>query len=102
MADTDLSKIDGLIMENPKLIEEIKKLGQEKEKKEDVKESVETVSDAEIQETIAVPASVEKNAGASKRKNLLYALKPYVSKERQRAIESMISFSDILDVFKER
>ena len=43
MADTDLSKIVGLIMENPKLIEEIKKLGQEKEKKEDVKESVETM-----------------------------------------------------------
>ncbi len=96
MAEADLSKIVSLIMENPKLIEEIKSLAEEK-----------TASEPAAAETAAEPAkepeAVETFAPQKiRRRDLLCALKPYVSEERSRAIDSMLSISDILDMMKAR
>ncbi len=109
MAETDLSKIVNLIMENPKLIEEIKNLSAEKGEKENTepdKEELPTVNDKS--ESVAAPAVTYENMGAAvginriRRKDLLLALKPYVSEERGRAIDSMMSIADILEMMRSK
>lgn len=109
MAEADLSKIVNLIMENPKLIEEIKNLGADKAQTEEpasVTEDVpipekETAAEADNKVTYE---SVSSNLGANRirRKDLLLALKPYVSEERGRAIDSMMSIADILDMMRSK
>ncbi len=94
--DNDISKIVSLIMENPQLIDQIKTLADKKDG--------ENAENAEIQDTKAlgdtVPAVTYKSEddGRSRRKKLLYALKPYLSEERARAIDSMMNISDILEI----
>ncbi len=98
MADADLSRIVSLIMENPKLIEEIKGLA-EKDEGDEAAAAPPTATESEE------PASTyaQSESGAKiKRRELLSALKPYVSPERSRAIDSMISISEILDMMKTR
>jgi hypothetical protein len=106
MAEPDISKIISLIMENPKLIEEIKSLGKEKTESE---ASIEENKSAEEKETPALSenteiaqASASINPNKLRRKDLLCALKPYVSEERGRAIDSMMSIADILDMMRTR
>ena len=96
MAETDLSKIVSLIMENPKLIEEIRSLGEKGESKSEVSEI------NKIEENKDAPPLIAEadKSSASKRKALLAAIKPYLSKERGRAIDSMISISEILDMMR--
>lgn len=98
-ATPDLSKIVGLIMENPRLIDEISSL---------VKKS-ENENPEPIKEDVAQPDAHTVNSSsdglkerAARRTHLLGALKPYVSKERARAIDTMISISEMLDVMKVR
>lgn len=104
MAESDLSKIVNLIMENPALIEQIKQLGA----------SSETANEAPAQKTIPEPPEEsggtqeglatyqEKPQGNSKRRELLYAIKPYLSNERGKAIETILSIADIIDMMKTR
>lgn len=103
MAETDLSKIVNLIMQNPELIEQIKKLSEGNEE--------ESVEAPVTEERTAAPPPVEKEVSASteirddgkiRRRELLSALKPYVSKERGRAIDSMMSIADVLDVMRSK
>ena len=103
MAETDLSKIVNLIMQNPELIEQIKKLSEGSE--------AQNVENPVTEETEATPPPVEKEVNTSaeikdngkiRRRELLSALKPYVSKERGRAIDSMISIADVLDVMRSK
>ena len=102
MAEAELSKIVGLIMENPELIEKIKNLMSEGDKKD--YDEIEPVSQTEVK--VAEPEPEKKHRSdtseAKRRHELLCALKPYVSKDRQRAIDTMLSFSDVLQVFKEK
>ena len=101
MSDTDLSRIIGLIMENPKLIEEINNLAsQEPEKEqEEIAEENQIAEDTVI--TNAQPAvSLSENTSRTKRRELLCALKPYVSEGRAKAIDSMMSIADILDMMR--
>lgn len=91
MAEADLSKIVSLIMENPKIIEEIRGLSEKADIKE-AKEFEERTAPAEIRRV--------ENESATKRKALLSAIKPYVSKERGQAIDSMISIAEILDMMR--
>ena len=106
MADTDLSRIVGLIMENPKLIEEIKAIAnQERGEKEaeklpeaeDITNAEQTAEAAKILEE----SPPQKRGARARRGELLRALKPYVSSERSKAIESMISITEILDMMRE-
>lgn len=102
MSDTDLSRIVGLIMENPKLIEEIKALGA-KDSKEDEKDAAESeaaVIASDTKPTAEVSAVETENAGRVKRRELLSALKPYVSENRAKAIDSIMSIADIIDMMR--
>ena len=104
MAENDLGKIVNLIMQNPELIEQIKKLG-EKDNNDggsaSADESVNDVAEAEEKEEIPTVAQT-KQTERSRRRELLCALKPYVSEERGRAIDSMMSIADILDVMRSK
>lgn len=107
MAEQDLSRIVSLIMENPDLIAQIKSLGEshtaseEKQSTEPTKDS-KSISEPKTENTSA--DSEKRTAGIEKqrRKELLCALKPYVSEKRSHAIDSMISIADILDMMKSR
>ena len=109
MSDTpDLGKIVSLIMENPDLIARIQDLAKRDEAKE-------TVSPADIESesvnapNTAVEASDTVEASRptvintrEKRNRLLCAMKPYLSSERAKAIDSMMSVAEILDMMKPR
>lgn len=90
----DLGKIVGLIMENPALIEQISALANtNSEAKGEEKEATAEKTSADTYPT--VDAKTE-------RAKLLGALKPYVSSERAKAIDSVITIADILDVMRSR
>ena len=94
----DIARIISVIMENPKLIEEISKMASG-EQAADTSPEPPTPEPVEEVEVSAPPAREH----APRRKNrgdLLTALKPYVSKERAQAIDSMLSVVEILDVMK--
>lgn len=107
MAEADLSKIVNLIMENPKLIEEIKNLASQKSgtAEEPVSEIVPDTPDTQSEESESVTASTYKSANEQtreRRNGLLAALKPYLSEKRSQAIDSMMSIADIIDVVRSR
>ena len=99
MAEADLSKIVSLIMENPALIEQIRELT-----KADGEKTAETAVESHEEETPAVSAPVikEENPSRIRRRELLSALKPYLSQTRAGAIDSMMSIAEILEVMKTR
>ena len=99
----DLSKVIGLIMENPQLIEQISKLA--KQNGEYVTEPTSTENQqTEVKTSVeqSIPTYAPRNSSKESRTQLLSALKPYVSQERAKAIDSMISIADILDMMKAR
>lgn len=105
MAEADLSKIINLIMENPTLIEQIKGLAA-KSDEEKLTVAEENPPEVESKTDYTPPSAAtyeEANTHPrSRRKNLLYAIKPYLSSERGKAIETMLSIADILDMIKTR
>ena len=97
-ATPDLSRIVGLIMQNPELIEQISSLAKESSKEEDN----EVLEDKREKEVNEIPASVDientRDDSRRRRRELLLAIKPYLSENRRTAIDSMSSILDILDV----
>ena len=109
MAQPDLSKIVSIIMENPKLVEEIKDMVSKSETQdseiEEKNELSETAQEKEALEKAAqatYKSASPTSSHATRRNELLRAMQPYVSKERSRAIESMITIADLLMAFKEK
>ena len=109
MAQPDLSKIVSIIMENPKLVEEIREMVSRSEGADTSEEKSPDVT----QENTADEASANSpeptyqgtsrmGSQTSRRNELLRAMQPYVSKERSKAIESMITIADLLLAFKEK
>ncbi len=99
----DISKVVNLIMENPELIASIKSiLGKEKaEAAESNDESEAAEKEAKEAEVIATVAEPEPKTDTRGRRNaLLRALKPYVSGERAKAIDTMMSLADVMDIIK--
>ena len=104
----DIARIISLIMENPKLIEEISRMAQGDgdgdttvsvaPNKSEAEYSVKPSESTDAVETSAPPK--EKVTPRRNRGELLCALKPYVSRERAQAIDSMLSIVEILDVMK--
>ena len=94
----DLSRIVSLIMENPGLIEEISALAKKSEDEEAPPE--ENVQATE--KTVAEPTYTQRDSRGSRerRSQLLSALKPYLSSERQKAIDSMMTFADVFDTMR--
>ena len=103
MSDNDLSKIIGLIMENPKLIEEIKNLASKDKSEEEAVIITENQASTEdpIQASVEPTFAPSESLNRKKRRELLFALKPYVSEGRSKAIDSMMSIADILDMMRE-
>lgn len=90
MAEADLGKIVGMIMENPELVEKIKALASEnstetQEKKLETSEPV-----------------LNFTTGGSHRQELLHALGGFLSPERRRTLESMSSVLEILDTMRSK
>lgn len=90
----DISRVVSLIMENPQLIEQISALA---------KQDHGNKPEEKPEEAKPVASDTYTNVSArGERARLLGALKPYVSSERAKAIDSVISIADILDVMRSR
>lgn len=105
MAEPDVSKIIELIMKNPQLISEIKELADKDKQEVTAVAKAEEPPDSPRESTQEKePKNTEEygtgDIGKKRRSELLRALKPYVSNERQKAIESMVSIADILDMMR--
>ena len=102
MADNtpDISRIVKLIMDNPALIEQIgammKSDGDAKKKPETEENEIEATRDAVA--TPALPSQEDRKA--KNRRDLLYALKPYLSEKRNSAIDSMLSVAEVFSMLK--
>ncbi len=114
----DLSGIVNLILSNPKLIEEIREMANRKNDTSDMTTAAPQTPDAPpaeraaestddraekgddgVSESTAVFAAGAK-AHRESRARLFSALKPYLSEERRRAVDSMQQIADLIDVFK--
>jgi hypothetical protein len=99
MSETpDLGKIVSLIMENPDLISRIQELAKGEDTKATpppAKEVIETTAPIEISSTATIDSK-------EKRNRLLGAMKPYLSSDRAKAIDSVMSVVEILDMMKPR
>lgn len=113
----DLSRIVNLILENPKLIEEVAALARSDAEEENAAaaekpaahaeeegESAEaaTTSGEERTETLSPvpPTKTPPSHGKETRNRLIAALKPYLSENRRRAVDSMLGLYDLFDIFK--
>lgn len=95
----DIGKIVGIIMENPQIIEQISALAKQSDAPKVTEEAVAPPQeDTKPVQTVSVPQTV----GRGERARLLGALKPYVSSERAKAIDSMMSIADILEMMRSR
>ena len=97
--DGDISRIISLIMENPDIIEKIKSLSAKGE------ESGATLADGkepqEAPESTPV-ATYSESEPKLRRRELLCALKPYLSSERAKAIDSMLSIGEIIEIARKK
>lgn len=106
----DIGRVVSLIMENPELIRQIQSLAKQENTSDESpvvlqeqNESVEPLPQTEpTSQTSSQPTYAEASYHRSNRAQLLGALKPYVSKERAKAIDSMISIADVLEMMKTR
>ena len=94
MAETpDLSKIVGLIMEHPEIVGQISSLLSGGEEAASVPVIESKAPDQRINTEI-------KSGKKSDRARLLGAMKPYLSESRARAVDTMITVTEILDNMK--
>ena len=100
----DIGKLVELIMKNPQIIEQISNLALADK---DAQGTTGQASEASDEPMIAESTSSEAGAFSSesegkKRTRLLYALKPYLSERRAKALDSVMTFSEIFDTMKSR
>ena len=107
MNDIELGSVISLIMENPELVAEIKRLAESGSDKT-TETSKEVITEAKDADTVmpiseAVKPSPERHTKArGKRSELLHALSPYISEGRQKALETFMTIADILDMMREK
>ena len=95
MAELELNKIVGMIMENPELVAKIKAMGESARENEDAaKDSAE-----ESAKTSAPPTFTLRH---SKRNELLRSLESFLSDERKKSLETMMTIADVLDSVKRK
>ena len=95
----DLSSIVSLIMENPRIISEITSLVKERESGTVVSQSETSTTAAREDE----PTVKERVPEISERRQALFsALKPYVSEKRARAIDSMMTIAEMIELMRAR
>ena len=105
--NTDISKVMGLIMENPEIIEKIKTLmkdnsSMQASEQESNSESGEVQAETVMAEPERTDGTYKRQSARKRRNELLCALKPYVSSERSHAIDTMLSVIDVIDIMKEK
>lgn len=102
----DVGRVIGLIMENPEIIEQISSLVKQKDTQDTPTETPPENTEPAVSKQASAEPQLQSNSPSGHtrghRTQLLGALKPYVSEERARAIDSMISIADILDMMKAR
>lgn len=104
----DISRVIQLIMENPSLVQEISSLVKKDEASvaentSEVSEEHAVAASEQVSEPVTVaPKIAYENPARRNRAQLLGAMKPYVSSERAKAIDSMMSIMDILEMMKAR
>lgn len=102
----DLGRVIGLIMENPALVEQISNLAKQSTADSKEPSAVDTAEEKlprnEVVEERVTPTYSPVSSQKSNRAQLLGALKPYLSEERAKAIDSMISISEVLGMMKGR
>ena len=101
----DIGRVVGLIMENPQLIEQISNLAKQQSPKPIPESEAATPSENAVEESVSAsvpPTYPTMDHSRGNRAQLLGALKPYVSEERAKAIDSMISIADIIDMMRSR
>ncbi|MBQ8321810.1 MAG: hypothetical protein IJX92_05545 [Clostridia bacterium] len=104
----DISRVIQLIMENPSLVQEISSLVKKDGASEsncapEASEESSVVASEQITVPVTTAPKIEyENPARRNRTQLLGAMKPYVSSERAKAIDSMMSIMDILEMMKAR
>lgn len=105
----DLSKVISIITENPDLIARISALAAQSGRSEDqqsekeTEESTSKTEETDIEEVSAVPkVPTVKNDRNQNRQRLLSAFKPYLSTDRAKAIDSMLTIAEVLDAVRGR
>ncbi len=107
----NLSEVINLIMSNPELMESIKSMSKKitdapADEGSEVKASVEAPKKEDFskaeEESVSTysPEGGKEPFGRKRRRELLCALKPYLSKDRANAIDSMLVITDVLDVMR--
>lgn len=113
MSGVDLGSVINLIMQNPELLANIKKLAEEVPEgavsaipeNTEQKETPVSVPEKKEEERVDVPTSQPVSRprhSAGKRSELLHALSPYISEGRQKALESFMTIADILELMREK
>ena len=98
----DIAKVVSLIMENPRLIEEISAMAKKEATPEEPPPKEIEAPDERTAEPAAHQVASSVAPSGRNRSRLLGALKPYVSKDRAQAIDSMLTIVEILDAMKGR
>ena len=94
MSDTpDLSKIVNMIMANPDLINQIKSMANT----ESEEKSEEVLSPRNEDNSAGVPSSLSKS---EKRTRLLSGLRPYLREDRQKTLDTMLTFANMLEAVR--
>lgn len=88
----DLSKIVNMIMSNPELIEQIKGMANSTGSESAPSEGADTVKELEKR-----PEPLSKN---EKRNMLLSGLKPYLREDRQKTLDTMLTFANMLEAVR--
>ena len=106
----DISRILGIIMENPEIIEKIRQMAQTDDTSEtEIATSASPApqeaqpAEKEEKETDSPKTSAPPRESDKKRRHdLLCAIKPYVSPQRSRAIDTMLSVVEVFEIMKAR
>lgn len=108
---TDISRVISAIMQNPELISEIKSLvekGAQRGIDEEEPQAQPTVSEKTEPTELPSASYAAQEAPAAydsskkRRRELMRALKPYVSSERSAAIDTMLSIVDVFSILREK
>lgn len=102
-ATPDISRMVKLILENPGLMAQIRDaVAQDPPTDLTAQSTPAEEADEELTPVATAAPTGEDSGGAVRRQRLLKALRPYVSAERARAIDTVIALSDVLGLMRGR
>ena len=100
----DLSRVVSLIMQNPELISKISELAStpSSEQSEAEEEALPLSDEPTALQSEPVALPVREESRHDRRSKLLSAMKPYLSAERSRTIDTMLTVIEMVDSIKRR